>query len=284
MKKRVIGYFNNWITVEDVKKKCEGYTDILFSFWVSPSEISGAAEAVEEDPEIIEFLKGNNKKCILAAGGDTMNPINYSASDYGIQLANYAIEMGYDGVNLDIEHIPMDTAGIAWLTEVTMAVKSLSIIREYELEISHAPQATYFKNRDGYSEVERRTQGIIAYYNIQYYNQGTWGYQEYETYETMFEKEFNDNGQILQNATAIPSIIDQGIPGEKLIVGKPITYNDAYNTGYIPVENLQSILEKANNDSSFTYGGVMGWKIDSDIDGAWGKTMSETLAPQAVKL
>ena len=273
MKKRVIGYFANWITLEDVKNKYEGYTDILFSFWVSPSEIDGAAEAVEETPEIIQFLKSENRKCILAAGGDTLRPVDYNPSNYGIELANYAIEMGYDGVNLDFEHIEMDDPGIAWLAEVTMAVKSLSIIREYELEISHAPQATYFKERNGYSELERRTQGIIAYYNIQYYNQGTWGYQEYEEYETMFEKEYNDNGQILHNATAIPSIIDQGIPAEKLIVGKPITINDVYNTGYVPVDKLQAILERANDNSNFSYGGVMGWKIDSDINGEWGKAM-----------
>ncbi len=283
MKKRVIGYFNNWITLEEVKEKYEGYTDILFSFWVSPSEIAGAAEEIEEYPEILEFLKENNKKCILAAGGDTLVPLNHNPSDYGIQLANYAIDMKYDGVNLDFEHIEMNKKGIAWLSEVTMAVKSLSIVREYPLEISHAPQATYFKAEMGYSEVEKRTQGIIEYYNIQYYNQGTWKYQEYEDYDSIFSKKYNDNGLLLDNHTSIPSIIEQGIPGNKLMVGKPITINDVYNTGYVSTNEFETMLEQANNDSSFTYGGVMGWKIDSDINGDWGKAMSSVLNLQTVK-
>ncbi len=294
MKKRVVGYFLNSITFEEVKKKYEGYTDVIFSYWVTPSKIEGAARTIDTDKNILNFLKENNKKCILGVGGDGFDPLNSEykdkAEDYGFKLAEYAISKEYDGINLDITAIDHSEEGIDWLIQATMAVYSYCLGLNKSIEISHAPQAPAFKKEKGYSRVEKETGGVISFYNVQYFNQGIWEYQKYENYESMFAKEYiNEAGFKDTNPTAVPSIIDRGIPGSKIVVGKPITSNDTTydgiegeGSGYIKQEDLQDIFERANQDTNFTYGGVMGWKIDSDTNGEWGIAMSETMSTAVI--
>lgn len=280
MTRKVIGYFSNWVTLTDVENKCEGYTDILFSFWQDPiNGVTGAAEAAVNNPEIIQFLKNKNKKCILAAGGEYLNPLNYDPKNYGTTLANFAIQHQFDGVDLDIENIAMDSQTIQWLVDATITVHQISKEKNYPLQISHAPQAPYFMFNGGYSEIEKRTNGIIDYYNIQYYNQGNWEYQSYEDYDSLFEEQYNT----IQNPTSIQNILKQGVPAQKLILGKPITPKDVNNSGYIPAEKLKSILSEAI-DNKIKFGGVMGWKIDSDINGEWGIAMSEALKISKVNI
>ncbi|WP_299125792.1 glycosyl hydrolase family 18 protein [uncultured Tenacibaculum sp.] len=280
MKKKVVGYFSNWITLADIESKYEGYTDLLFSFWQDPKKgVIGAAEAVVNNPEIISFLKSKNKKCILAAGGEYLNPLNFDPKIYGYNLANFAIQHQFNGVDLDIENIIMDSQTIQWLVDVTIAVNKTSMEKNYPLQISHAPQAPYFMFNGGYSEIERKTNGIIDYYNIQYYNQGNWEYQSYENYNSLFETQYN----AVLNPTSILSITKQNVPSHKLILGKPITPEDVNNTGYIPTEKLEAILSKAI-DNKIEFGGIMGWKVDSDINGEWGLAMSKTLQNSKVNI
>ncbi|NQY65748.1 MAG: hypothetical protein HRT38_19040 [Alteromonadaceae bacterium] len=277
--KRVVGYFSNFITEQEVSQKYEGYTDLLFAFWVDPiNGVSGAAEAIVKDPNIMVFVKSKGIKCILAAGGasyvpDSSNPETAATNGkaYGTALAAYAIEHKFDGVDLDIENIQIDDSSIAWLVQATLAIQKFSYEKDYTLVISHAPQAPYFLRDGGYAEVEKQTNNAIAYYNIQYYNQGTYSYQEYEDYDSIFPKLYE--GQV--NPTSIVSISKSGVPSDKLLVGKPITEADVNNTGYVPLGELCDILEYAiNKDVSF--GGVMGWKVDSD-SGDWGETIDNTL-------
>ncbi len=274
---RVVGYFDDWVTVQDIENKYKGYTDLMFSFWVNKS-VAGAAEAVTTDNgKIIELVKSKGIKCILAAGGSTFTPDistpgGNTAAEYGKALADFATKYKFDGVNLDIENVSMSNDAINWLIKVTQAVKKASP----DLQISHAPQAPYFLPDGGYSEVEKGTNNAIDYYNIQYYNQGTWSYQAYSNYNSIFDTTYN--GQ--PNSTSILSITASGVPSEKLVIGKPISKNDTggggTGTGYIPLDTLCTILEQAQtNDVPF--GGVMGWKVDSDVQGTWGEKISQTL-------
>lgn len=280
MTKKVIGYFSNWVTLADVENKCEGYTDILFSFWQDPTNgVIGAAEATVSNPEIIQFLKNKNKKCILAAGGEYLNPLNYDPKNYGTALANFAIQHQFDGVDLDIENIAMDSQTIQWLVDTTITVHQVSKEKNYPLQISHAPQAPYFMFNGGYSEIETRTNGIIDYYNIQYYNQGNWEYQSYENYSSLFDEQYN----AIKNPTSTQSILKQGVPAHKLIIGKPITPADVNNTGYIPINKFENILNEAIINK-VEFGGIMGWKVDSDINGNWGIAMSKTMGISKVNI
>lgn len=273
--KRVVGYFSDWINLQDIESKSKGYTDVLFAFWVDPTTgVAGAAEAAKNDPQLIKKVKEMGKKCILAAGGATMQPLAFDPVHYGTELAKYAIEHQYDGVDLDIENIQMNEDSINWLSAATNSVVQVCQETNYQLIISHAPQAPYFQNGDlSYAEVEKRTNGAIDFYNIQYYNQGSWAYQSYENYESIFETTYEG----IINPTSILSITQNSvIPPEKLVVGKPVTKLDATNTGYIPIDELASIFEKAEHNQ-IEFGGVMGWKIDSDQNGIWGVCMHQTL-------
>lgn len=284
MSKKVVGYFNGSINLQEVKEKCSGYTDVIFAFWQSPTDgVTGAAASVINQPEIITFLKENNKKCILSAGGAyTPSLDDLDATEFGADLAEFAIKNNFDGIDFDIENlsVPPKESEIDWLVQATIAANDKAEKLNHKLQISHAPQAPYFTDNGGYSLVEKRTQGIIDFYNIQYYNQGTWGYQSYENYASIFETMYNG----IPNATSIPSITNQGVPSEKLLVGKPITKQDLGapdSTGYISMNQLSAIFTKAM-EKEIDFGGVMGWKIDSDINGVWGKTMQACLANENV--
>lgn len=281
MSKRIVGYFSGNVTNEEVQSKITGYTDVLFGFWVSPSMgLFGAADSIIRDPQIMDTVKKMGKKCILSAGGDAYVPFivsnKGSASDtltgteYGTALAQFAQANNFDGVDLDIENFAVGAPdAITWLVDATNAVKAT----DASLSISHAPQAPYFLDTsNSYTDVEKRTNNAVDYYNIQYYNQSTSGYQAYDSYDKIFPKNFNGE----PNPTSIESITASGIAADKLLVGKPITPADVNNTGYIKLSDLLPILKMAETNG-VPFGGVMGWKIDSDKDGAWGDAVNATL-------
>jgi chitinase len=279
---KVVGYFNGSVTLDSVTKCIGGYTDIIFSFWVSPEQgVAGAAASAVGNSDIINSVKKAGKKCILAAGGSTYLPEVADlqhAKEYGKALAEYALANGFDGVDLDIENIQMNQQTLQWLAAVTNAVVSVATEKKTTLQISHAPQAPYFHKTEGYAKLEELTAGRIDYYNIQYYNQGSYAYQAYEDFSSMFDIEYLG----VSNETSVKSIITQDspkVPFEKVVIGKPITKDDvgsSNSTGYIPTCALVDILNQAKA-RKIPFGGVMGWKIDSDIDGAWGETLNECL-------
>lgn len=280
--KQVVGYFNGWVTQDELSSRIEGYTHVLFSFWVDPEQgVAGAAEAaVANNNALIKYVQSQGKKCMLAAGGGTYTPDfgnTDNAREYGLALAKYALDHGYDGVDFDIENIYDFATSLPWLAAATNAASQYASENQKSLIISHAPQAPYFhaQGQAGYGQLEAMTQGCINFYNIQYYNQGNDAYQAYDTFNKIFPKTYDGAA----NNTAIESISANGIPGEKLIVGKPITSADvgsAGATGYISEDKLAAILFEAQKQG-ISFGGVMGWKIDSDIDGQWGKAMNKTL-------
>lgn len=61
-------------------------------------------------------------------------------------------------------------------------------------------------------------------------------------------------------------IISKGIPSKKIIVGKPATQADAYNTGYMNPSDIGIAAVKAYNDFKW-YGGIMFWQYSSDHSG-----------------
>lgn len=272
MEKRVVGYVSNWITEDQIQSKCSGYTDILFAFWESPGVVRGAAEAVVKQPGILQTLKNHGKKCFISAGGEHLyNPLEYDAREYGRQLALFAMKHQFDGMDFDIENIQMNAAAITWLANATNEAVATCKQKKYKIEVSHAPQAPYFTAQGGYAEVEKQTNGAIDFYNIQYYNQGSWSYQAYTDYDMIFNKTYNNQ----VNSTSIECISEQ-IPATKLVIGKPITQADVNNTGFIQMDQLADILRKAQDDN-VEFGGVMGWKIDSDTNGQWGDCMNQVL-------
>ncbi|CAM3928916.1 Glycosyl hydrolases family 18 [Vibrio aerogenes CECT 7868] len=278
-KQSVVGYFNGSVTQQEIETKAKDYDVVIFAFWVSPQEgASGAAASAAGNPALIDYVKQQGKRCLLSVGGSTFKPQTddlSSAQAFGTGAAEFALQHGFDGVDFDIENIQLNSTSLAWLAKATNAC--LSVSGAENLSISHAPQGPYFTGPGGYAALESATQGRIDAYYIQYYNQGTWAYQSYENYDSMFATTYNDSGRDYANPTSITSISQQqGIPAEKLYVGKPVSTKDLDGTGYLSPEDLTAILKQAKA-AGIGFGGIMGWCIDSDTDGSWGAAMKAAL-------
>ena len=89
------------------------------------------------------------------------------------------------------------------------------------------------------------------------------GTSEYETYETLFEE---SDGWA--TSTAVLQMNANGIPLDKIIVGKPVTTAGVVNTGYDSLNELTSIIGEALSETSWR-SGVMGWEYSLDRNGTW---------------
>jgi hypothetical protein len=99
---------------------------------------------------------------------------------------------------------------------------------------------------------------MISFYNIQFYNQGS------TTYGTAASL-FNSSGGWAPG-TSVNEIIAKGIPSDKIVVGKPATTADAYNTGYMTASDLSNAFVAAYNYNKWR-AGVMFWQYPSDNSG-----------------
>lgn len=93
---------------------------------------------------------------------------------------------------------------------------------------------------------------------MQFYNQGG---TTYNTYETLFKK---SNGWSAK--TSVKEIIDQGVPASKIVVGKPATQADVYNTGIVNNRDLGNWVLRAYKEFGWSTG-VMFWQYKNDADG-----------------
>jgi hypothetical protein len=98
----------------------------------------------------------------------------------------------------------------------------------------------------------------ISFYNIQFYNQGS------STYSTAASL-FNSSGGWAPG-TSVNEIIAKGIPSDKIVVGKPATTADAYNTGYMTASDLSNAFVAEYNYNKWR-AGVMFWQLPSDSSG-----------------
>ena len=227
-----------------------------------------------------------NAKVLVSAFGATIEPTTHyiDPEAVGENLAMFVIENQLDGVDLDYEDNAAMEAGTAvpWLITMTKAMLRIfaSSAPGQIFEISHAPQAPYFM--DGkypqnyvdlyYSSVGDGTVGdYLDFFNIQFYNQGT---SDYLTYETLFVKSTG-----WSPGTAVLQIAEKGIPMNKLLVGKPVTEDDVYNTGFVPQDELANIFRTARQGVWYycdDVGGVMNWQFASDTT-AWTEEMKDAI-------
>ena len=305
-----VGYVNTlqqwWgdaVAAEIGATEPRGYNTILFAFWIPNQDgTSNAvdAAAVWDNPErffdvsksrfgttgseirtsLLNEYHKNGVKILISAFGATSFPTtqNIPATACGENLAQYVIDMQFDGVDLDYEDNAAMEQGTAvpWLIEMTEAMLKKFKATGRKYIITHAPQAPYFidgKYPKNYVELHQSvlsdgsTVGDnIDSYLVQFYNQGS---SAYSTYTSLFE--VSDGWSY---GTSVQEIANKGIPISKIAVGKPITQADVVNTGFVPAGQLASIIQTARqpgnvwaNDGDI--GGVMGWKYQSDRNGDW---------------
>jgi len=166
-------------------------------------------------------------------------------------------------VDLDYEDnvAVYDGKGIDYIIKFQKALSAN--VNNKNLLFTHAPQAPYFSrqyyNNKGYYKVEKEIGHLIAWYNIQFYNQGS---TTYDSYESLFIK-----SQPPFVGTSIKEIIElAGIPIHKIVLGKPATPQDAANTGYVAPSTLGKICLEAQKKLGYTLPGFFIWQYPNDKD------------------
>ncbi|NET46850.1 glycosyl hydrolase family 18 protein [Okeania sp. SIO2B3] len=271
----VDGIPNYWppgVAVDDILETKGNINELIVAFWTESVPIGGSAA---------EWIRGENGAfgntevavqrfhdagitVLIGAGGANEAPVTDNPEDgrrYGEAVGQFALDYNFDGVDFDIENFAVgrpDTTS-EWLAEATRAVKAVYP----EAIVTHAPQAPYFQKTEnpnasyGYLELNEKAGDLIDSYNIQFYNQGN---TAYDTYEQLFL-----NSGLDAPETSVKQIHENGVPLEKIIIGKPISEDDVFNTGYIPPETIAEFISQGISDG-LEPGGVMGWQWKSDYD------------------
>lgn len=86
----------------------------------------------------------------------------------------------------------------------------------------------------------------------------------YDTFEKLFLRSNPTSDS--SKGTSVKELIQRGIPSEKIVVGKPATQKDAYNTGWVRPSYLGYSLLRAYRELDWC-GGVMFWQYSSDRNG-----------------
>jgi chitinase len=261
------------------------YNVIILAFWLTtnPTDIA----SVWADPlrffstdnpwgttkdliqkNLIKAYHSKGIKVLVSAFGATEFPTTAGADPVKTctNLATFAKDNNLDGIDLDWEDSAALESGKGedWLIQCTKAARKVLPVGDYIL--SHAPQGPYFMGTSkypngGYLEVEKEVGNLIDFYNVQFYNQGT---TSYDTYDSLFVK---SNGWA--TTTSVKELIAQGIPAQKIVLGKPASSAGAVNSGFVNPTNLKSFIASAKNAGINWNAGVMTWQYSDDITGGF---------------
>lgn len=165
------------------------------------------------------------------------------------------IDAYYD---LDIEHIDDKFDECAdFLGQVSQALKQL----RPNCQVSHAPQSPYFTPYFGnvYMNIYNNYGQYIDFLNIQYYNNGVCN-----TYSQLFLT-------AVSGEVAVQQLMNRGMDGAKIVVGKPVNQNEGNAGGYIPLNpDLTNIMATAFQNSNLNTwsqnGGVMIWYYNTQTN------------------
>ncbi|KAJ7155373.1 glycoside hydrolase family 18 protein [Mycena crocata] len=214
-------------------------------------------------------------KLIVSVFGSTDVPTssNVNPVTMATTMANWVIQFGLDGIDVDYEDFNAFDAGDgkaeAWLISFTTQLRKLLPQGQYIL--THAPVAPWFSpsiwGGGGYLKVHASVGNLIDWYNVQFYNQGA---NEYTTCANLLTTSSNTWPK-----TALFQIAASGVPLSKLVIGKPATASDATN-GFISATTLAGCLATAKNQG--WNGGAMVWEYPNAA-AAWIKTVRASSFP-----
>lgn len=241
------------------------------NMWANIGANMGANSFGTTTQQIQATLKGYYKqagiKLLVSAFGATENPTTAGVdpTDCGLKLAKFVKDNQLDGVDIDWEDTGAfqrgDGSGENWLITLTKVLKANL---PADAIITHAPQAPYFAGttfypKGGYLAVEKAVGNLIKFYNVQFYNQGS------TTYDTA-QGLFNSSGGWCPGSS-VNEIITAGVPGSKIVIGKPASTIDA-NNGWMSAADLNAAIAK-----NYAYNGwktgLMFWQFTSDITGSF---------------
>ena len=233
--------------------------------WSNPSRFMGDAFGTT-DKAIQTFLKKKftdaGVKLLVSAFGATNFPTSEGAdpTQTAVDLAKFVKDNLFDGVDIDYEDNAAMNAGtgVPWL--ITFQRKLAELLPGYI--ITHAPQGPYFKGshyqHKGYVGVDQQVGNTIDFYTVQFYNQGD---TKYDSYTELFTRA---TGYF--SGTSVKEIIAQGVPSEKIVVGKAAAAQDIMNTGLVSITELGQWGAQAYREFGWS-AGYMFWQFRSDLKG-----------------
>jgi len=231
-----------------------GYNLVILAFLVSGVQYDAAQNWAQltaaRRSSALTYIHNAGARIIVSTGGATDTQFyTWSASSYGAYAANFANTYSLDGVDFDLENFgggftigSMNSAQtIQWVADATNAARSILGANKI---ITHAPQPPYFGANNGFSNAYPQIYAkapTINFLQVQFYNNGP-----SSTYQTVF---VSNNGQ------SVLEISQQGIPLNKIVVGKPVASGDGNPVD--PASTIHSIVSQAGGIGWYT--GVMGW-------------------------
>ena len=202
--------------------------------------------------------------------GTNITNIESSATKFGIDLANIAKNCGLSYIDLDIEHIPTVSTYENY-DDISNYLGYLSKAIKENLNngiVSHSPQSPYLYPyingnwRNLYYIIEQNFGNYIDWYNIQYYNQGTYS-QESQVFTndnyysaSVYQLQIANNVQGLTPFPAKKIVVGAGTDsGSGLCQNTSNTTGPSWNTLTTWIDNQKN----TNNNEWFNNGGVMTW-------------------------
>ena len=264
-----LDYKIDWSHLEnDIKASIDAcFNVIMLSFYIgtgpAPADalITWSGMSKSDRQSILDYAHERNVVIMMSLGGatDHIEPLVKAGTgaDYAKPACQFCVDYDLDGVDFDIELEPgnngpfMDGSMQQFIIDGTQACRQ--IIGNKKL-ISHAPQAPYLGDWAGstlgYVEVFNKMPNLIDFVSIQFYNQGA---QYYTTYENLFIKADGWTSE-----SAVKEMWQNGVPLNKIVVGKPVGPAGYASNGYVDPVLLNEWGCQFQCETGW-YGGYMNW-------------------------
>ncbi|OSQ44989.1 glycoside hydrolase family 18 protein [Thalassospira sp. MCCC 1A01428] len=250
--------------------------------------------------DIEKAKEGGKRKILVAVGGATFDTPSWKGcadnlNAFVAALVEFVKDHKFDGIDIDWEDTTDlvymgDSAkkeecydAVAFLVNLTKKLRASLPAPQYI--ITHAPQPPYFDPAfygGTYMQVTKLAGDAIDYLNIQYYNNesfvGTTGPEQ--------TAKVAGTAGSSPYPTSIVGLVGQGLPVEKLLVGKPTSPENA-GSGFLPVgEFCEDVVAPLVRKYGADFGGVMGWQLaqspnSTDLEYDWISTVADALTGNA---
>ncbi|PIL36371.1 hypothetical protein GSI_00059 [Ganoderma sinense ZZ0214-1] len=245
-----------------------GYNVVALSFLTLNGAVDQAGNwatlsAADKTAKKTEYHNAGIKIIASAFGAtDTPTTSGANAVNAANTMAQWVKTNGLDGIDVDYEDLGAmnrgDGAAEKWVSDFTTTLRKTLPQGQYIL--SHAPLAPWLAPNHqfaagAYVKINQNVGSLIDWYNVQFYNQGLYG---------------DCAGLLTSSGGAFPGsslfeIPKNGIPLNKLVIGKPATAADASN-GFMDAATLGSCVKQAK--AKGWNGGVMVWQFPH-ADASW---------------
>lgn len=261
--------------------------------WIQYTVELLAGLSVQDREAALSTLRSSGAKVMASLGGAAASHTIYSKYDpvaFGVRAAKYIVELGLDGLDIDLEGWGNDVQGYSFLKAVTKgAFDYFKGLGGERYVISHAPEMPDFWHGTLYAALlaDREAFDMIDFVSVQMYNQLQFPSADHVFVKDMYDPAVGAPTSLQSIAQSISDASGGAISVSelhaKMLLGFPC------KDGSFPVgsDNLNQcdqaqsdLVHHGVHDLGYPLGGVMEWtQIDltaSDIS-AWNKQMHEAM-------